>query len=784
MATRNDLQDREHDCLSAAEFLEIAGYALQPPADPGYARQLAKRSEALCRTPHEFVTLAEFAVQKLHDARYGNELFAAAASIAKTVEHRLLIATSGAHHGMDAGTIADNLHRAAALAQDHTQQIAIARCARLECHNLMLADDLLQSTLASDTTLETHLQLIRDLLAADEPQLAELRHTQASRLCASMPALIEYTEARLHWFNDPDGALKMLGDAEADCQSTAEFTALATAYQNLFKDQERVDELMELAEEYALTADDQLDLARACWQDLSRWEHAETAYRNALNLLASPNRLIDVGTEIATGFGRRALALAYLTKARHIARDDEHMLRIATAMQHHAAAPDEAGATLIGAAKASTDPAAVERLAAHALTLKQTQNAEQIYRHGLSLTTSCNAALTIANALLNTGLSNIIVREAIKAAETHARITLDFLRCADLVGSTLHDTPWQRHLLHCALQQVADLDELDAASHTIKQTFPDDPSWNDPLTRIRTRLEHRREQYRWFQQAAATTSAFHVLLHTAHLAQAQLADPNLTRKLLLAAEQRMSSTHPADSAAQSALVIAISTLLNDQAWVLRHLNQLVQRSQSLPTSAAACRLARNTLPASTAADWVHQQLSAWAQRQHPGESANPITPTLRLASAVMRLNNDADWARQLLQRLTLHSELDQHARLRIALTARTLGLTDMADEQAQAAIADATDITTLRAVTATLLNGYRGAQHRQWRQCIRQCYSQTAQRFARPLQKLLWIEGLVRLFGDTEAARREYIMLRRLRGNGLDAARFDHSYRTHVKRAS
>ena len=96
----------------------------------------------------------------------------------------------------------------------------------------------------------------------------------------------------------------------------------------------------------------------------------------------------------------------------------------------------------------------------------------------------------------------------------------------------------------------------------------------------------------------------------------------------------------------------------------------------------------------------------------------------------------------------------------------------------------ATDITTLRAVTATLLNGYRGAQHRQWRQCIRQCYSQTAQRFARPLQKLLWIEGLVRLFGDTEAARREYIMLRRLRGNGLDAARFDHSYRTHVKRAS
>jgi len=234
-----------------------------------------------------------------------------------------------------------------------------------------------------------------------------------------MPALIDYAQAQLHWFNDTEGALNTLGDAEADCQSTAEFTTLATAYHNLFMDQPRVAELMELAEEYALTADDQLDLARACWRDLSRPEHAETAYRNALNLLANPNQLIDISSEIATGFGQSALALNYLHKAEQAARDDDHIMRIATVMQHHAAAADKAGATLIAAAIATTDPLAIARLAEHALTLGRPSDAERIYRHGLSLTACCESALNIANALRNAGLSDAIVRDAITTAETH-----------------------------------------------------------------------------------------------------------------------------------------------------------------------------------------------------------------------------------------------------------------------------------------------------------------------------------------------------------------------------
>ena len=780
MATRNDLEDREPHCSSAAEFLEIAGYALQPPADPGYARQLANRSETLCRTPHEFVTLAEFAVQKLHDARYGNELFAAAASIANTVEHRLLIAASGAHHGLDANAIAHNLQHAAALARDRAQQIAIARCARRECQNLTLADDLLQTALASTPTLDNHLQLIRDLLAADEPELAQLRLTRASRLCASMPALIDYAQAQLHGFNDAEGALSTLGDAEADCQSTAEFTTLATAYQNLFMDQTRVAELMELAEEYALTADDQLDLARACWRDLSRPEHAETAYRNALNLIASPDRLIDIGSEIATGFGPPALALSYLHKAQQAARDDADIMRIATVMQRHAAAPDQAGATLIAAAVATADPAAIARLAEHALTLGRPADAERIYRHGLSLTAGCESALNIANALLNAGLPDAIVRDAVTTAETHARIASDFLRCADLVGHALRDAAWQRNLLRRVLGQIADLDELDAVSHAINQAFPDDPGWQAPLTRIRTRLAQHREHYQWFQRAAATTTAFHALLQTARLAQAQLADPNLARKLLLAAEQRLPSPPHADSAAHGALITTIGALLDDPAWVLRHLDQLAQRSPALPSLVAACELAKRVLPAERAADWIRQRLAAWERRPNPAD--NDIAPALQLANAVMRLSNDADRAQQLLQRLTLTHEQHRPARLHIALTAQALGLTDIADEHTQAALHSAADITELRSITATLLNGYRGAQRRHWRQRIREAYGQTAPAFARPLQKLLWIEGLVRLFGDADAAQREYLMLRRLRSNGLDAARFDHSYRTHIAR--
>ena len=89
---------------------------------------------------------------------------------------------------------------------------------------------------------------------------------------------------------------------------------------------------MELVEEYVLIVDDQLDLVCVCWCDLSRPEHAETAYRNVLNLIASLDRLIDIGSEIATGFGPPVLALSYLHKVQQAARDDADIMCIAIVM--------------------------------------------------------------------------------------------------------------------------------------------------------------------------------------------------------------------------------------------------------------------------------------------------------------------------------------------------------------------------------------------------------------------------------------------------------------------
>ena len=68
---------------------------------------------------------------------------------------------------------------------------------------------------------------------------------------------VAYAEGAAEIFEDKEWGGEILEEVESDCQFTKEFVALAGAYKNLAGDDEKVGELMEQAEEFAMTGEEQ-----------------------------------------------------------------------------------------------------------------------------------------------------------------------------------------------------------------------------------------------------------------------------------------------------------------------------------------------------------------------------------------------------------------------------------------------------------------------------------------------------------------------------------------------
>lgn len=102
---------------------------------------------------------------------------------------------------------------------------------------------------------------------------------------------------------------------EADCQSAADFAGLAVGFKALFEDGGKVSELMEQAAEFAMSGEENLDLARGYWDLLADKAKAVDAYGKALPEINDKGQLLEIGGFVASQVQDADLAKRFYAKA-------------------------------------------------------------------------------------------------------------------------------------------------------------------------------------------------------------------------------------------------------------------------------------------------------------------------------------------------------------------------------------------------------------------------------------------------------------------------------------
>lgn len=594
----------------------------------------------------------------------------------------------------------------------------------------------------------------RDTLAPEEAKCS----SGADYAALALQALQEPADAAY--------AKELMDRVADDCQFTRDLAACAIVYKAL-GEQGRAEELLQTAEDYCMSGEEQVALAEAKFKVLGDKAAAVGAYEKALKETANLDPLIDLAKNVMSVIADGAFAKKVLEKAEaKIARAVEYG-KLAAAAAEHVLDKDYAAAIFNKAGeKLSSVPDLLSLAGEVTRTLGDPARARALYERALAGATDFTAARTLVESAKQAG-DAVFLQAALKKAGDLAGATGEYIELAEgLAGAG--DKPGAAALLDKAEDAVTGLDEMQKLVAAVEAHLADD---TERLTRVKAKLEKRQAnhaRYLEFQQLEKDATSVKQLLALADRVQSELEDPFYAAKLIESAESLLDGTGYQFSRYKPILV-AVDRNLDDTAW----LGRLLDRGAENATDFIAFK---NLVV--TAAQMKHRELGVAKARAYlgaretalAGDASASAYDFAKLAEASFAATQDAAEAGRLLDIARARAK-DHYALTHIGHLYAGMGNAAKADELlAAAAAACGTGDACIQFIDRLKGFALPAATLKKW-------YVECGNHLNTPTDKLRWAEGIVDALNDKPWAVEAYAQLA---GQFAGDARFELSRRSRA----
>ncbi len=582
----------------------------------------------------------------------------------------------------------------------------------------------------------------------------------------------DYAALALEALQEPADAAyaKELMDRVADdCQFTKDLAAVAIVYKQL-GDQARAEELLQTAEDYCMSGEEQLYLAEGKMKVLGDQAGAEAALDQALKETNNLDPLIELGRQAASMLGNSAFAKKVYEKAEgKIARAVEYA-KLAAAAVEHLKDKDYAGAILEKAAGKLTNVADLLSLAGEtAKTLGDPAKAKTLYQRALDGAADFNAVKSLLDAARAIGETEFMQAVLKKGGEL-ATATEQFIDLARGLKST-GDAAGAASLMDQAENAVASLDEMSKVVEAAKTDFTDDAG---RLARVQAKYEKRaanQAKYVEFGKQEDLADTPKKLFTLADQVMAELEDPFYAAKLLGKVEA-MLDEGDYQFLRYRPLILAVDKHVSDAAWVARLLDGAAAKSGDFVwfkevVKTAATALKNKELGREKARAFVTQREASIKSDPDAG-----VYDYTKLAELVIADIGDTAWGAQLLGEAKARAK-DHYALAHVASLMAKGG--DAAGAEAtlmQAAQSCGNADGCIQLVTRVKNAGFDAV-------LVRKVYEACGATLASPADKLRWAEGIVDELKDKAWASEAYAAIEGL-FSGEARARFDISRMNRV----
>lgn len=581
----------------------------------------------------------------------------------------------------------------------------------------------------------------------------------------------DYAALALEALQEPADAAyaKELMDRVADdCQFTKDLAACAIVYKAL-GEQDRAEELLQTAEDYCMSGDEQIALAEAKYKVLGDKAAAAGAYEKALKETANLDPLIDLAKNIMNVIADNALAKKVLEKAEaKISRAVEYG-KLAAASAEHLLDKDYAAAIFNKAGeKLSGVPDLLALAGEVTKTLGDPARAKTLYERALAGATDFNTAKSLIDSARQAGDAAFLKAALSKAGEL-ATATGEHIELAEGLAG-MGDKAAAAELMDRAEDAVAGLDEMQKLVAAVEAHLADDA---ERLERVKAKLEKRQAnhaRYLEFQKLEGEATSVRQFLALAERVRVELEDPFYAAKLIAAAETLLDGTGYQFSRYKPILE-AVDQNLDDSDWLTRLLDRAAANAHDFiafkDLIVTAAHMKHRELGVSKARAFLAAREAALAADSHA-----TVYDFAKLAEASYAATEDAGEAGRLLDAARGQAR-DHFALTHIGRLYAAMGDSAKADELYAAAAASC---TTGDACIQFIdrLKGFALPK-----EALKKWYADCGTHLTKPADRLRWVEGIADALNDKSWAADAY---GKLAGqfSGVDAARFDQSRRSRA----
>jgi tetratricopeptide (TPR) repeat protein len=581
----------------------------------------------------------------------------------------------------------------------------------------------------------------------------------------------DYAALALEALQEPADAAyarELMDRVADDCQFTKDLAACAIAYKAL-GEQGRAEELLQTAEDYCMSGEEQIALAEAKFKVLGDKAAAVGAYEKALKETGNLDPLIELAKNVMSVIADSAFAKKVLEKAEaKISRAVEYS-KLAAVSAEHLLDKDYAAEIFNKAAdKLSSVPDLLSLAGEVTKTLGDPARAKALYQRALEGATDFTAAKTLIESAKQIG-DTAFMQAALKKAGDLATTTSEYIELAvGLAG--VGDKPGATSLLDKAEDAVAGLDEMQKLVTAVESHLSDDA---ERMTRVKAKLEKRQAnhaRYMEFQQLEKEAVSVKQFLALAERVRLELEDPFYSAKLIEAAENLLDGTGYQFSRYKP-ILLAVDKNLDDTAWLGRLLDRAAENATDF--------IAFKDLVVTTA-QLKHRELGVARARAYlatretalAGDTKATVYDAAKLAEASFAATRDAAEAGRLLEAARTKAD-DHFALTHIGRLYASMGNAAKADELFAAAAAACPDGDACIQFIDRLRGFALPAE------TLKKWYAECGTHLSKPADKLRWAEGIADALNDKAWASEIYGQLAGL-FSGADAARFELSRRSRA----
>ncbi|ROL57040.1 hypothetical protein D9V84_06345 [Bacteroidetes/Chlorobi group bacterium Naka2016] len=541
MALKEELKEQEKNCVDVKDYVELAKKALEEPVDIEYAKELLETAEDECKFPDEYVMVAEIYAQ-MNEKDKAEELYDSAEDNAFEPLELARLAHSIFCHLKNVDKSKELFQNALKDAKKVQEFFELLSYIQMDFPESDLHKTITEKISSTIRSVDELTKVAKEIAEKDKNLAIQIVKDYEKKVDGVIN-IANLSNLVYELFNDKDWAVELLEEAKDEAKFTNEFITLAKAFDKLGL-KENVNELLEEARNYAVSAEENYDLAIAVWDILKDKTLTTTLLQKSYKSLKDKKAITNILTFSYQQLEDKEFSKEILDFLVENSTSNDELLQNIKLGFEILKDKEISSKHFETALSKLTEPKDLIKFGTELFNLIGDEEQTKIFfKKVFDNSVNFEQFLELTQKYFNLFGKDEFVSQSLEKCEEIAKSSVENIGIAKLYMNLMNDREKAKKNLEVADEIVASLQDMKLVAETVKELFPDDEEWIKQVEEKLAKRQANQSKYDEFLKLEKDAKYLKDYLTLAERVITELDDVYYAKKLLNKANELLDNQY-------------------------------------------------------------------------------------------------------------------------------------------------------------------------------------------------------------------------------------------------